>query len=272
MTANDTWASAWQNQQNGCAPSKDSGQPGHPPSLIRVFAVCMKKAWLPSECTAKTLIGLGGCSGCSEFLLGAHSLCWFCHVAAHLIFSCSHLHTLQGYTCPAEGYISNGHSANLAWALNSDWLKVDFGYMDQWQQIHCTAEGQWTLAFHCTMYLLPLDFVSKIQFSTIRACLTHAEWPLDMYHFAGHVSPCIVGLGDFKTALGCLYEHLNTIEASHEIMVLSILRKLNSSKAHDIWFLVGHSPDPWLVACVISTIICAGSIVGYYNWAIMIYI
>ena len=27
-----------------CALSKDSDQPGHPPSLIRVFAVCMKKA------------------------------------------------------------------------------------------------------------------------------------------------------------------------------------------------------------------------------------
>ena len=28
-----------------CAPSVDSDQPGHLPSLIRVFAVCMKKAW-----------------------------------------------------------------------------------------------------------------------------------------------------------------------------------------------------------------------------------
>ena len=27
-----------------CAPSEDSDQPGHPPSLIRVFAVCTKKA------------------------------------------------------------------------------------------------------------------------------------------------------------------------------------------------------------------------------------
>ena len=26
-------------QQNDCAPSEDSDQPGHPPSLIRVFAV-----------------------------------------------------------------------------------------------------------------------------------------------------------------------------------------------------------------------------------------
>ena len=33
------WAASWQNQQSGCAPSKDSDQPGHLPSLIRVFAV-----------------------------------------------------------------------------------------------------------------------------------------------------------------------------------------------------------------------------------------
>ena len=31
-----------------CTPSEDSDQPGHPPSLIRVFAVRMKKAWVLS--------------------------------------------------------------------------------------------------------------------------------------------------------------------------------------------------------------------------------
>ena len=31
-----------------CAPSKDSDQPGHQPSLIRVFTVRMKKAWVLS--------------------------------------------------------------------------------------------------------------------------------------------------------------------------------------------------------------------------------
>ena len=31
-----------------CAPSEDSDQPGHLPSLIRVFAVCMKKGWVLS--------------------------------------------------------------------------------------------------------------------------------------------------------------------------------------------------------------------------------
>ena len=33
------WATSWQNQQNDCAPSEDSDQPGHLPSLIRVFTV-----------------------------------------------------------------------------------------------------------------------------------------------------------------------------------------------------------------------------------------
>ena len=54
------WATSWQNQQCGCAPSEDSDQPGHPPSLIRVlqpgqppslirvFAVRMKKGWILS--------------------------------------------------------------------------------------------------------------------------------------------------------------------------------------------------------------------------------
>ena len=31
-----------------CAPSEDSDQPGHPPSLIRVFAVRVKKPWIIS--------------------------------------------------------------------------------------------------------------------------------------------------------------------------------------------------------------------------------
>ena len=33
------WAATWQNQESDCAPSDDSDQPGHLPSLIRVFAV-----------------------------------------------------------------------------------------------------------------------------------------------------------------------------------------------------------------------------------------
>ena len=35
--------------------------------------------------TTKTLIRMGGCPGGSESSLGAQPLCWFCHVAAHLL-------------------------------------------------------------------------------------------------------------------------------------------------------------------------------------------
>ena len=45
---------------------------------------------------AKTLIRLGECPGWSESSLGAQSLCWFCHVAAHMtnitVFICSDFH------------------------------------------------------------------------------------------------------------------------------------------------------------------------------------
>ena len=70
------------------APSEDSDQPRHPPSLIRVFAVRMKKAWVliyPLSAQQR-LIKLGGCPGWSS--LGAQSFC--CFVMRPLIyFQCS---------------------------------------------------------------------------------------------------------------------------------------------------------------------------------------
>ena len=60
-----------------CVSSEDSDQPGHPPSLIRVFDVCMKKAWV--QHTVKTLSQTG-------WMLGIQSFCWFCHEAAHFTF------------------------------------------------------------------------------------------------------------------------------------------------------------------------------------------
>ena len=51
--------------------SKDSVQPGHPPNLIRVFAVRMKKHSAQADLS----------------LRWAHiPFCWFCHEAAHLSF------------------------------------------------------------------------------------------------------------------------------------------------------------------------------------------
>ena len=61
-----------------CAPSEDSDQPGHPPSLIRVFAVRLKKARILSyplsvEEKAQRFIPLG-----SWFLRRRHFSFWSC--------------------------------------------------------------------------------------------------------------------------------------------------------------------------------------------------
>ena len=96
------------------APSEDSDQPGHPPRLLRVFAVRMKKPWVlsyplsaqrrlwadwadaqadPSLRWAHShFVGfamrrLKWCLNgkvCIISSLGAKSLCWFCHEAAHV--------------------------------------------------------------------------------------------------------------------------------------------------------------------------------------------
>ena len=61
-------------QTTWCEHSEDSDQPRHLPSLNRVFAVCMKKAWVLSYPLGAQwrLIRLGGCPGWSESSLGAH--------------------------------------------------------------------------------------------------------------------------------------------------------------------------------------------------------
>ena len=57
-----------------CAPSEDSEQPGHPPSLIRVFAVGIKKEWvLGCPLSAQRRLRSSGCPGWFESSLGAHA-------------------------------------------------------------------------------------------------------------------------------------------------------------------------------------------------------
>ena len=70
-----------------CAPSKDSDQ--HPPSLIKVFAVSMKKAWVLSYplSAQRRLIRMGRCPGWSEFSPCAQSFCWFYHEAAQMTYT-----------------------------------------------------------------------------------------------------------------------------------------------------------------------------------------
>ena len=44
---NNKWAASWQNQQNESAPSKNSDQPWHPPSLISLRCVLLK--WVAKD-------------------------------------------------------------------------------------------------------------------------------------------------------------------------------------------------------------------------------
>ena len=69
-------------------PSEDSDQPGHPPSLIRVFAVCSKDSQGPgvSSCGQRRLRSDWAEAQADPSLGWAHrSFCWFCHEAAKLI-------------------------------------------------------------------------------------------------------------------------------------------------------------------------------------------
>ena len=75
------WATAWQTNKMTSAPSEASDQPGHPPSLIWVFAVRMKQPWVLSyPLSAQQRLWRGGCPSWSESLLVHMSFCWFCRV------------------------------------------------------------------------------------------------------------------------------------------------------------------------------------------------
>ena len=72
-----------------CAPSADSDHPGHPPSLIRVFAVRMKKAWVLSyPLSVKRRLWSDWADAQPDLsLCWAHRpLCWFCREAAQISF------------------------------------------------------------------------------------------------------------------------------------------------------------------------------------------
>ena len=82
----DKWATAWQNKLT-FAPSKDSDQPGHPPSLIRVFAVRMKKHWVLSyPLSALWRLWSDWADAQADLsLCWAHrSFSWFCHEVAQM--------------------------------------------------------------------------------------------------------------------------------------------------------------------------------------------
>ena len=80
------WVASWQNQQCGSAPSEDSDQPGYPPSLIRVFAVRMKKACVLSyPFSAQQRLWSDWADAQADLSFRwAQLFCWLCHEAAQI--------------------------------------------------------------------------------------------------------------------------------------------------------------------------------------------
>ena len=116
-----------------CAPSKDSDQPGHPPSLSGVFALRMKKArFLSYQLSAqRRLIRLGGCPGWSESSLGAQSFCWFCQEAAHLTDDVSCI-ALRVMSLPLRWLGGGGCMFSWFWHLIASLISVPKPWRSSW--------------------------------------------------------------------------------------------------------------------------------------------
>ena len=85
-SSSSIWATSRQNQQNDCAPSEDSDQPGHPPSLMRVFPCAQWVAKDPSFLHADSEDSDQTERMANLSLCRAHrSFCWFCRAAAQLL-------------------------------------------------------------------------------------------------------------------------------------------------------------------------------------------
>ena len=117
-----------------CAPSEDSDQHGHPPSLIRVFAVRTMEAWVISyPLSAQRRLWSDWVDAQADLSLRrAHMpFCWFYHEAAHILLKddtlafirlsknmkrsiiMSLLQTLQGWTCIDSHSNLNGKIENF---------------------------------------------------------------------------------------------------------------------------------------------------------------
>ena len=75
-----------------CAPSEDSDQPGHPPSLIRVSAVRLKQNWVLSyPLSAQRRLCSHSADAKADLSLRwtQKSFCWFSHELAQNAYICS---------------------------------------------------------------------------------------------------------------------------------------------------------------------------------------
>ena len=137
-----------------CALSEDSGQPGHPRSLIRVFAVRMKKAWVLSyPLSAQRRPWSDWADAQADLSLRwAQSFCCFCHEAAHFVYTFfSLLQVAPIFLLCLKSEIIKGIEVECDWSIaryqcplygTTDWecLKTRLGCSNG-EQYHCVRNG-----------------------------------------------------------------------------------------------------------------------------------
>ena len=111
-------------------------------------------------------------------------------------------HTMQGNTCPTEWYMSNGHSAKLrVCETSSDWLKIVFGYKVS-QDTRCLLASDRLKLFHCAMFLLPLDLVSKNQLSTNQNLATYYDVRRGLFFMTFIENVCLQAVKQIRRVFG----------------------------------------------------------------------
>ena len=96
-----------------CAPSKDSDQPGHPCSLMGVFAMCVKKALVLKYpfSVHERLVRLDRLPRLICVLAGPRSFHWFCQAAASVFII--HLYKYMHDSSSHAPISSNTHRTHL---------------------------------------------------------------------------------------------------------------------------------------------------------------
>ena len=121
------------------APSEDSDQPRHLPSLIRVFAVHMKNALVLSyRLSAQQRLWSDWADAQADLsLCWAHMpLCWFCHEAAQYLALCKQNDMSRSMTSPTKWSRRSESSLCTQWeAKDPRFLHADSKDSDQTGQM-----------------------------------------------------------------------------------------------------------------------------------------
>ena len=163
------WATTWQNQQNGYAPSENwsAWAPSwHPPSLITVFAVCMKKAWVLSYTfstqrrlwsdwvDAQTDLSLRWAhTQFVGFVMSWLSLIWVYTVCPDLFIRTFRIITVEYYECSM-------YQSQLSVHLGCErWVQILTGTFCEWLHYHKNTKKLDTRKIGCNFKIFTVWWV-----------------------------------------------------------------------------------------------------------------